>query len=277
MKNRAKNLHLIFTYLLAEGKVSAKLLQELEKLAADPKAEELLEQVELLFFQQDDPAWIEAIAAASEGVTTPAVADFEANREILAQLEPELVERFDLLLNDTPPDDTPPLPAFPTFAKQFQAVTKPPAWPQEAGFVWQYIEKKGKLIIRFFEESLFETPTPPQMAQAGGMLKSRGGHEAKHTLNNIEDLDVTVTVRQKRGQSNFYTVQVNVDVHSQDPTHLAGSQVVLKQAKLGTKKGVTDNSGMAKFEDIRREQLPGLTVEIIPFTELNGVEGQNGG
>lgn len=147
MKTTAEKLEIILAYLLDQPTaIGDDRRRILEKLANDPELPDLLEQVEDMLSQRDDPEWLMAISAASEGVITPEINDFLENREVLTQVDPDLVTRFDTLRTPPPDEDMALWPTFPTFAEylQSQDTNVPARSRQQNKDIWLRIKTRVK-------------------------------------------------------------------------------------------------------------------------------------
>lgn len=286
MNNNDRKLELILAYLLGRPDAAPNDLQnELEQLAADLNMQALLERVETIFSPEDDPEWLEAIAAYSEGVTTPEVIELLNDRKVLEELDPDLVEQFDTLATAPLAQDLDILPKFPTFAEQFQAKQKktPSAKPDQAeeviwhrhqGFEWQYLKEKGQVIIRLLAEafdSLANTltqalqPSPDQLAYAG---RRRSGQDEPlfqlELKDGLEGLAVTITATEEPSDPNRCNIVVKVNIPYRQQLELADTEVILKRRDLVLQTEVTDAFGKVVFKDVVRAELGQLSFEITP-------------
>lgn len=155
MNDTPQALTLLLAHLLGRQVMPAELQAALEWLAGNTDALSQFERLESLLAGSDDPEWLEAIAAASEGLPTPDVVEFLDRQERLGQITPEAAARFETLLASLDPNPEPFLPDFPTFAEQFEARQKKTS-PQESPFpgkaIWRTIETAGQQVVRLFTE-----------------------------------------------------------------------------------------------------------------------------
>jgi hypothetical protein len=157
--NQQNSLKLILTHLLGKPVASTGLEKALAQIAADPEALAWFEQLEYLLSEEDETDWLEAIAAASEGLTMPEIADFLGNKALLAEPRPEIVAQNEALMAAEEPDPGAILPVFPDFIEQFKATHKslsPGAVgksgiPAQPSF-WETVESAGRSVLRLFTE-----------------------------------------------------------------------------------------------------------------------------
>ena len=121
MMSQKENLKLLLAYLLDIPSDRTRQRHLLEDLAVtdQDEIESLLQRLEGVINGQDDPEWLEEVAAAKEGLILPEVAQFLAEREALLTVAPNVVMQFDMLLEDSAADEEEFLADFPTFAEQF--------------------------------------------------------------------------------------------------------------------------------------------------------------
>lgn len=120
MMSQKENIKLLLAYLLETPSDRRRQQHLLEELAVTDEMESLLQRLERVINGQDEPEWIEEIAAAKDGLILPQVAQFLEEREALLTLAPDMVMQFDILLEDSAADEDEFLTDFPTFAEQFR-------------------------------------------------------------------------------------------------------------------------------------------------------------
>lgn len=141
---------------------------------------------------------------------------------------------------------------------------------QPTGIHWR-LDELGRLIIEFSTELVraFQAPAyRPAYAMAG--VKS---DKASRTLcqlslkEAVEDLEVTITAEETRGDPARCTVIVQVDIPSRGGwPNLADTEVTLKRDERELETQLTDAFGKAVFEGIATDDLPHLVFEITPRT-----------
>ena len=143
--------------------------------------------------------------------------------------------------------------------------------PVRPGTVRWRLDELGHLIIEFSTElvRVFQAPAyRPAYAMAG--VKSG---KASRTLcqlslrEAIEDLEVTITAEETRGDPVRCTVIVEVNIPSRGGwPNLADTEVALKRDERELETQLTDAFGKAVFEGIATDDLPHLVFEITPRT-----------
>lgn len=142
--------------------------------------------------------------------------------------------------------------------------------PKKAGSLqpvkpfWR-LDEWGRLLIQFSAE--FVSAWQPPVYGLAGL---KGGQSsrvlAKFSLERaIEDLEVVITVEEKRDDPARCTIMVEVNIPSRDGwPHLAGTEVTIRQNKSTLDTRLTDAYGQAVFEAIPTSVLSQLAFEIVP-------------
>lgn len=157
-------------------------------------------------------------------------------------------------------EETPQPARQPQFDLSFLASESP------APFRWDDL---GRLIIEFSAE-LMEAfrPPPDQLAHAAVKAGEAPRTVCRFALEEAdEDLNITITARETRGDPAHCTVSVDVDIPSRGGwPNLAGTQVTLNRGAEALATHVTDAFGKAVFEEVRVDDLPRLIFKITPVS-----------
>ncbi len=285
MKDQNEKLKLILAYLLGISEATVDRQRDLDDLEIDPDVQALLERVERLFSVEDEPDWLEAMAAAREGLITPEIVQFLEDRAVWEKLDPDVVDQFDTLTALPPADAADLAPPYATFAEQLRVGQKKsppppsgkdtqPTWQTAQGFKWQHIKEKGQTIIRLVAETLTgsaqdvaEALQPPTGRLAyTGRGKSTGRTRFQIELTeDIEDLAVQIRAISQEERVNYFTITVDIDIPSRGGwPNLADIEVILKRGERVLASQVTDAYGEVIFEQVTRADLPHLSFEITP-------------
>jgi hypothetical protein len=127
------------------------------------------------------------------------------------------------------------------------------------------LDERGRLLIQFSAEFVNAWQPP-----AYGLVGLKAGQSfrtlAKFSLEGaIEDLEMVITVEEKRDDPARCTIVVEVNIPSRGGwPHLAGTEVTIRQNKLALDTRLTDAFGRAVFEAIPTSALSQLVFEIVP-------------
>lgn len=147
--------------------------------------------------------------------------------------------------------------------------TKKAKPPQPAKVPW-HLDELGRLIIELSTELVHAFQPPPafQPAYATARLKSDRPQRTlcQLSLNEaVEDLEITITAEEIRGDTTRCTVMVEVDIPSRGGwPHLADTEVTIKRGKEELDRQLTDAFGKAVFKGIATDDLARLVFEIKP-------------
>jgi len=174
---KASETQLVTTILqhILQQPASTDLTTWLSQVPSAVDLASLVDEVTMLLSQQDDPVWLEAIAAAKEGTITPLMAEFLADQATLGELDPDLLAQFAALQADPATDLLADLPAFATFAQQQTTATEGEqadwlevalaqgkAWVEQATGTWRKVSL-----------SLAALTTPPTASPAlSGLMRA---------------------------------------------------------------------------------------------------------
>jgi len=257
VNSKENALELILARLLGKPVAPDELQAAVELAATDPEARALFERLESLLSWQDDPAWLEDIAAAREGVITLDVAYLMENRETLAQIAPGLLTHFDTLLKAPLEDDTPILPVFPSFGERSEQEQDAKKWKWSSGFQWRRVAER--LIIR-----LTEPLTPPPAVKLSPMPVrgnvDYGTDVIRHIIlgpGETGDVDVKAVIRKSQKGAQL-VAQVMIPSRWTD----SGGIKVWARAGEWRAEGTTDEGGNVTLESIPMNALDDLVIEI---------------
>ena len=254
--------------LLEKTMTVDELKTKMEEMVLEPETQALLERLTTAFQADEDPAWIEMVAAAREGLTTPELAAFTQDRAALQTLEPSLVALFDALI--PPPDDDllTGLPTFPTFAQQqAAALVSDPNWVETAlahGRAWQN-QVTGQW--RQVQISLAGLLTPPSASPALQGLMRDPADPASAPLGHLSlapdeanfDLELTLVPDAAPSDESRCTVQAVITLHDRLGDFSGVTLNLLWGESVQTE--VTDVQGQVTFTDLPREALK--TMELL--------------
>jgi len=113
-------MELLLAQWLGQPVDSSTLQRLFAQLEHHPDPQARLDHLQSLLSWEDDPDWLQAIAAARDGLIMPEVEEFLEERDELIAMAPDLVAEFDTLLAISPADEDDLLPDFPTFAELFE-------------------------------------------------------------------------------------------------------------------------------------------------------------
>ncbi len=275
MDDKEKALELMLAHLMGNPVNTGDIQSVIVQIATESETQALFEKLESLLSWQDDPEWLEAIAAAREGVIIPEVADFLNDREALAQLAPDLVTHFETLSMPAP-EDGEILPAGPTFAEQFKAQQKQALslkstqdeatdWNKAFGVKWRHIKEQGQTVIKILTEAL--SPSAGGQLAYAGIRRGRRDQFRFELQEELEDLHVTITVRVKPNKPDYCTVTVKADIPSRGGwPNLDNTEVTLKRGDIDPRTELTDAYGESVFEEISWAELPDFVIEVTPPT-----------
>ena len=156
-KNLKKDLELIVAHLLGKPISPGDLQKAVERVAVDAEAMALFEKLSSILSGGDDPIWLEAVAAARDGVITPEIADFLAGQKALAHLGSEIEAEVATLLAATTADEFVEPPPFPNFVEQFETRAKSETRQETqmkvtSQVIWEATKAAGQQILRLFTE-----------------------------------------------------------------------------------------------------------------------------
>ncbi|NJN66066.1 MAG: hypothetical protein HC884_04785 [Chloroflexaceae bacterium] len=148
-------------------------------------------------------------------------------------------------------------PAYPTFSMPFLQSTT----PQKR--TWR-LDDLGRLIIAFSADLLRTLPPPAQQAAAGAKSAAGAGTAREFALTNeIDDLNVKITMEPVKNDPAHCTVTVSVDIPSRGGwPNLADTGVILKRDESEIATEYTDAFGTAVFEEVATADLEHLVIEI---------------
>lgn len=267
-----QKLALVFAHILGKEVEPEALEKAVDQLALDPKAQVALEQLETLFSTQDDPAWLEDVAASAEGVTTPATADFLSDQSALTRLTPDLVAHFEALKVELSENDVELLAETPTFIEQFRAQQKSqarekkehvqPDWHKAVGCLWRKVKETGEIIIQ-----VISVPAQPATIPVRGHSSATEnlGAFLRHFVidpDETNDLSLEGTVRQRLDDPLLCKVLIQANIPSRwlDP---AGIRVVATAGDWNAE-GETDENGRIVFDNLPVNWLESLEVKKPP-------------
>lgn len=269
--NTQAEIKVLLTQLLGQPVDSSTLEDFFEQLANHPNPEAMLDHLQTLLSWEDDPEWLEAIAAARDGFMMTEVEEFLEERDALITMAPELVAQFDALLAIPAPDEHDLLPDFPTFAMQFEMERqKRPNWIQALGFQWQCIQESGKVVIQLLNQALGPSQAT-WMANKSAPIPVKGhtsNSKESHILHRIKlepdqtgEMDIEAVIRREENHSGECTVTVRALIPSQ--WEWAGT-VVKASAGDWQAEGATNDEGEVILEGMPESELEGLRIEVNP-------------
>lgn len=265
---RQAEIELLLAQLLGQP-VDSNMLDSLFELLADhPDPLAMLEHLQSLLSWEDDPDWLQAIAAARDGFIMPEVEEFLEERDALIAMAPEVVAEFDSLLASSPTDDDDLLPDFPTFADVFEK--KNPTWIEALGFQWRRIQESRKVVIQLLDQALgpsqaasMGTPCTP-IAVKGHLSGSKQSvvlRRIKLEPGETGEMDIDAVIRREQNDAQMCTVTVRALIPSQ--WEWSGT-VVKASAGDWQAEGTTDEEGEVILEGMPESELERLLIEVNP-------------
>ena len=265
---RQAEIELLLAQLLGQP-LDSNMLESLFELLADhPDPPAMLDHLQSLLSWEDDPDWLQAIAAARDGFIMPEVEEFLEERDALITMAPDLVAEFDMLLASSPADDDDLLPDFPTFAEQFGQNN--PTWIEALGFQWRRIQESGQVVIQRLHQAL----GPSQATSMGrpytpiavkghtsGSNESDILHRIKLEPEETGEMDIEAIIRREQNDAQRCTLTVRALIPSQ--WEWSGT-VVKARAGDWQAEGATNDEGEVVLEGMPESELEGLLIEVNP-------------
>lgn len=249
-------LETLLAHLLANSAGS----QPLEKAAISLEMEDALTSLESLFSWEDDPAWLEAIAAARGGLLVPEIEGFlENNKAALSNMAPKLVTQFEILSEMPITEDEAFLPAFPTFAEEQSAT-----WIKEAGFKWKRLQESGRLLIQLLQASFRPSPLSEQAVRGTNtdLEKTKAIHQLSIQADDPDDLDVEGVIWPHPDVPQQGILRIRAQIPSRWP-NMEGI-LVKATAENWEVEGTTNDDGDVFLEGLPLEAVDTLKIEITP-------------
>lgn len=269
--NTQTEIKVLLTQLLGQPVDSSTFEYFFEQLKNHSNPEIMLDHLQSLLSWEDDPEWLEAIAAARDGFMMTEVEEFLEERDALITIAPELVAQFDALLAIPAPDEHDLLPNFPTFAMQFEMERKKrPNWIQALGFQWQCIQESGKVVIQLLNQALgrsqgtsIATNSTPIAVKGhiSGSKESHILHRIKLEPDQTGEMDIEAVIRREENDSEACTVTIRALIPSQ--WEWAGT-VVKASAGDWQAEGATDDEGGVILKGMPESELERLRIEVNP-------------
>ncbi|MGB0384459.1 MAG: hypothetical protein ACPGWR_06500 [Ardenticatenaceae bacterium] len=266
--NTNAEIELLLAQLLGQPLDSSTLQRLLTELQHHPDPQAMLAHLESLVSWEDDPEWLQAIAAARDGFIMPEVEEFLEERDALITMAPNVVAEFDMLLAISPTDDDDLLPDFPTFAEKFEM--EHPTWVQELDFQWQRIRESGQVVIQLLAQALGTSPVAP-MGSKFTPIAVKGhavGSKESDVLRRIKlepeqtgEMDIEAVIRRGQNDPQMCTVTVRALIPSQ--WEWSGT-LVKASAGDWQAEGATDDEGEVILEGMPENELNGLLIEVNP-------------
>lgn len=215
-----------------------------------------------------DHTLLDYISAELNGQDAAAL--YPAFHKHLAQL-PECWQEYSemkqlLLLERTAQLVAPPLPG--TFDLSFLRKGAAPLKDMTAAPVAPFWRLAADRVIIAFSTEVLQTFQPPAVQPAYATARAEQGAQIRYQfalMQEVEDLRVTVTVRDKVTHPDRCTLIVEADIPSRGGwPNLGDTEVVLKQGDQLREQQQTDAFGKVVFADIPSSDLAHLVIEIAP-------------
>lgn len=155
-------------------------------------------------------------------------------------------------------------------------VAPPQDWIKGEGFLWRQLAGAKQIIIRLLDDVLTSaaqnisrtlSPPPGQLAYGGKWRLGEGENNLVQVelKEGVEDLEVIVVVQEKVNDARHCTITVDVNIPSRGGwPNLGNTEVTLRKEGMELRTRLTDAFGKAIFEDILRDELFDLDLEIVP-------------